>query len=82
MRFLTDADFNFVGRRSAAALVSLAAIALGIGSLVVHQGPRYSIDFTGGSLIQVQFQDAVAVEDIRSVLSDAGFPRAEIQRFG
>ena len=29
-------------------------IGVGLASLVMHGGPRYSIDFTGGSLVQVQ----------------------------
>ena len=50
--------------------------------LIAVSGFRYSIEFTGGTLMQLEFQQPVDVSDVRSALSDAGIDGAEIQRFG
>src|SRR3989454_337915 len=44
--------------------------------------PVNSIEFTGGTLIQVQTKEAVGTERIRSALDAAGIRDAEIQQFG
>jgi preprotein translocase SecF subunit len=42
---------------------------LRIGSLIVHGGPKYSIDFKGGSLLEMHFTKPVEISDIRQALS-------------
>ena len=54
MNFLADTNVDFIGKRRIALVLSLLMIGVGLASLVMHGGPRYSIDFTGGSLVQVQ----------------------------
>lgn len=39
------------------------------------RGLNYGIDFTGGSLVEVRFDHAVKVEDIRNLLNDLGLGR-------
>jgi preprotein translocase subunit SecF len=82
MRLLTESNYDFVRRGRLAMGISALVIVLGLVSLVAKGGPRYSIDFTGGSLIQVQFQQAVPVEEVRATLASVGYSSAEIQRFG
>jgi SecD/SecF fusion protein len=62
-------------------LVSVAAVTLGIGGLLVR-GLDFGIEFTGGRLVEVSTSDTVDVEDARSAVSDAGFPTAVVQRSG
>jgi preprotein translocase subunit SecF len=82
MQFLTDTNVDFVRRRVLYAGLSLAVVLAGVASLVIHGGPKYSIDFTGGWITQVQFEAPVSVEEVRGSLSQVGFSDAEIQRFG
>jgi preprotein translocase subunit SecF len=82
MQFLAETSFDLVGKRRVAAIFSAVLILAGAVSLVLHGGPKYSIDFTGGSLVQVQFQEAVAPQDVRDVLGAVGYSDAEIVRFG
>jgi preprotein translocase subunit SecF len=82
MQILTNPNFEFIDRRVPAYLVSAVAILAGIVSLVVHGGPKYSIDFEGGSIIQMQFAEPVAIETIREELARVGLAEAEIQRYG
>lgn len=82
MQILTNPQFEFINRRVPAYLVSILAIAAGIGSLVTHGGPRYSIDFRGGSILQMRFAETVPIEEIRGALAGVGLSDAEIQRYG
>ena len=82
MEFLKrDTQFNFLGRRRLAGIISLALIALGIASLLVR-GLNFGSDFTGGTLVEVSYKDSVTVERVREQLKSAQFDGARIQYFG
>ncbi|HYL89814.1 MAG TPA: protein translocase subunit SecF [Burkholderiales bacterium] len=46
-----------------------------------HRGLNYSVEFTGGTLIEVAYQEAAKVDGIRQALEKAGY-KAEVQNFG
>jgi len=48
----------------------------------MHGGPRYNVDFTGGTLLQLKFEKDVRIEQIRSGLSAAGYGDSEIKHYG
>src|SRR3954453_19723145 len=48
---------------------------------LVHRGLNYSIEFTGGTVIEVAYKDAANVDGIRRALDDSGY-KAEVQNFG
>jgi preprotein translocase subunit SecF len=54
----------------------------GIASLIMKGGPLLSIDFTGGTVVQVKFDKPVKLTQLRSTLSEYGFKGAEIIEFG
>jgi preprotein translocase SecF subunit len=81
MRFFGKTHLDFVSRRRTAFLLSAVVIGAGLISLAVKGGPDLSIDFEGGILVQLKFQDNVATEDIRAALDEAGYPNSEIQTF-
>jgi preprotein translocase subunit SecF len=74
-------NYNFVGRRRIAYAVSILAMILGLGSLAV-KGLRYDIDFTGGTLVQVRFEQRPDIGKIRSALGKIGVGESIIQEFG
>ena len=82
MQFLAGTNIDFVGKRGIAVWVSLALILAGIVSLVMHGGPKYSIDFTGGALVQLQFAEPVPAQTVRDALAGIGYDDAEIVQFG
>jgi len=82
MRLLTNVNIDFLGKRKIAAVISAVVIAAGLLSLLVKGGPVLAIDFTGGTLAQLQFTISVDVGDIRDRLLDYGFNRPTIQQFG
>jgi len=48
---------------------------------LVHRGLNFSIEFTGGTLVEVGYQQAADVDAIRKSLDRAGY-KAEVQSFG
>jgi preprotein translocase subunit SecF len=74
--------YDFIGRRKWAYLISLAAILISLTSMVVKGGLRYDIDFTGGTLIQLRFEQAPDIGRIRAALGRIGLGESVIQQFG
>ena len=77
-----DPNYNFIGRRRWAYLLSIAFILIGLGSMAMKGGLRYGIDFSGGTLIQVRFEKPVPVERIRTALDGIKLGESVIQEFG
>jgi len=83
MQFIKpDININFVGKRKIAFVLSLAMILISIASLVVHKGPKYGIDFAGGTLVQVKFDAPVKLADIKSGLATVNLGKSSVQGFG
>jgi preprotein translocase subunit SecF len=74
-------NLDFVGKRQIAFSLSAALILLSLAALVVF-GPRYGIDFAGGSLIQVKFGKTVPISQIKDGLNSLGIENATVQRMG
>lgn len=55
-----------------------------IGSLVslFTQGLNLGLDFTGGTVIEVKFEQAADLNKVRTALGNSGFPDAQVQYFG
>ncbi len=83
MQFIKpDININFVGKRKIAFFVSLAMILISIASLAIHGGPKYGIDFAGGTLIQVKFNEPVNLKNIKSGLAAIDLEKSSVQGFG
>lgn len=83
MRLFQNAAFNFLGGRRRAYMLSATFIAAGLGSVALHGGLREGVDFTGGTLVQIQLSRESSVGELRDLLATAGYTRggAQIQRF-
>lgn len=86
MRLFANANYDFLGLRK----VSLSLSAVVLAALLVlsifwqfNQGGwlNYNVDFTGGTLVQVQFNQPTTVGDLRDLISPS-VPGTEITRFG
>jgi preprotein translocase SecF subunit len=75
-------NYDFIGKRKWAYYVSIAFTLLSLGSLVARGGLRYDIDFTGGTLMQVRFEGAPSVAQIRASLARIQLGDSVIQEFG
>jgi len=74
--------YDFIGRRRWAYIASIVVIGLGLASLIAKGGLRYDIDFAGGTLVQVRFEQRPAIQAIRASLAKIGRAEAVIQEFG
>jgi preprotein translocase subunit SecF len=81
MRLFANAKYDFLSRRKIAYLITLALTVPGL-LVVLFRGLNYSVEFTGGSLMQVESQKPVDVGAVRSALMERGIEGAEIQTFG
>jgi len=77
----TQPSFPFMKYRRIAYMLSAALVLATVGWIVV-KGPRYSVDFTGGTLLQIQTARALPADDVRATLDAAGFAGAEVQAAG
>ncbi len=77
-----DVNINFIRLRPFALTLSGILIILGLISLLIKGGPRYGIDFAGGTIIQVKFNKSVKADEIRAVLKKLNIQDATVQRFG
>jgi preprotein translocase subunit SecF len=82
MQFIKDTHIDFIGKRKIALIISAVLILAGLVSLIIQGGPSLGIDFTGGTSLQLRFENEVDIGEIRNILSDIGFSGAEIKEFG
>ena len=80
-RILHDTTIDFIRLWKITTTVTLLFIIPGL-ILIAVSGYRYSIEFTGGTLMQVEFKTAPDVAKIRSTLNTEGIGSAEIAQFG
>lgn len=89
LRVFGDTNLDFLGLRRGAFVLSIAFILVGIGSAVVKGGYNLGIDFAGGTLLELHFDPATSVGDIRQSLGDVrvgdrsvDLRNSEIKEFG
>lgn len=82
LRIFHKTSYDFIRFWRIAAGVSGAFILLGLASFGFSGSPNYSIEFTGGTLMQLEFTEPANASDIRAAVSEAGITGAEITQFG
>src|SRR4051812_9143135 len=83
LRLLHGTKLDFIKWWKHMAVLTAVWILIGVALFFQRgKGFNYSIDFTGGTLMQVSFAKPTTDEAVRAVTSSAGYSHAEIQRFG
>jgi preprotein translocase subunit SecF len=85
MRLFDKAEFQFIDQRRRAYVASAGLIVVGIAAMIfnvvsIGSWQNYGVDFTGGSLIQVEFHEPTTAAQLRAALGGAQAP--PITRFG
>lgn len=78
--FKYQSNYPLVQNRGKAYLVSAAILGVSLISLAIHGGLKLGVDFTGGTLLQIHFDQPMAADQVRRALADEGLAGAEIQR--
>ena len=85
MRVFTNAHFDFLGQRKRAYVLSTAIITAGVIAMIVNVATlgtwlNYGVDFTGGTVVQVAFNQPTAPGDVRAALG--GGDEQGVTQFG
>jgi len=79
LEILHGVNVDWMKRRHVAFLFSGACVLISIVSLVLHGGPRYGVDFTGGSLVEILVTPPVHADQVRAAVDQADYRGSEIQ---
>jgi preprotein translocase subunit SecF len=77
----TNLNFDFMKLRKTAMIISAVLLLLSMVSLAT-KGLNLGLDFTGGTLLEVSYQQPADIQKIRSQLDESGFPGSTVQNFG
>ncbi|MCK7551836.1 protein translocase subunit SecF [Marinobacter goseongensis] len=72
---------DFMGIRKIASVFSIALVIISIALLAVR-GLNLGMDFTGGTSVELEYQQAPALENVRQTLNAAGYDNFVVQNFG
>ncbi|WP_018951730.1 MULTISPECIES: protein translocase subunit SecF [unclassified Thioalkalivibrio] len=76
-----ESNIDFLGKRKITIAISLVLIIISV-ALLATRGLNFGIDFTGGTLVEVGYPEAVELDTIRETLSAGGYAGAQVQTFG
>ena len=74
-------NINFMRFRKIAITISLILFVGSIGSIFT-KGLSLGLDFSGGTLVEIQYEDSVDLQKIRGVLSENGYEDFQVVNFG
>ena len=74
-------NIPFMAMRKIVAVFSLTLIIISLGSLAT-KGLQFGLDFTGGTLIEVAYEEAPKLDDVRDLLGANGYSDVVVQNFG
>ncbi|MBR9885355.1 protein translocase subunit SecF [Marinobacterium lacunae] len=77
----TQKIYNFMGPRKLMAAFSLTLLLISVASLAIN-GLKFGLDFTGGSLVEIGYEQPADLGVIRNALEDAGYEDVTVQTFG
>ncbi|MBV2133837.1 protein translocase subunit SecF [Pseudomonas sp. MAP12] len=72
---------NFMGIRHVAFALTLLLTLASLASLAI-KGLNFGLDFTGGTLIELSYEQPAQLDKVRARLEQAGYPEAVVQSFG
>ncbi len=78
---LSETRFDFMGGGRRAMILSGALLAISLVAIVVR-GLNFGVDFTGGYTIEVGYEQAPDLTEVRTTLEEADLPDAQVQSFG
>ena len=80
MQLLQNTNIDFISRRKIGYFLSAVVILAGVFSLVLHQGPNFGIDFSGGVKIRADLPISSPLQEsaVKSQLTNIGYPNPNV----
>jgi preprotein translocase subunit SecF len=82
LQIIGQTHIHFMRFRRIPYAISVLLMAATAIWLVINGGPRLSVDFAGGTLLEIRTAEVLPVDQVRSTLEQSGFSGAEIQSLG
>ena len=82
LNVLKESKFDIIGKRKIAYTLSLIVIITGLVAFAQRGAENFGIDFTGGTIQQIQFEKAPDINQVRNALKSVNLGKATIQTFG
>ena len=90
MRLFNNTNYQFMSIRKIAFLISAVLVLTSLISEILHGGPKFGIDFRGGTFVELRFSDkndpnapvTAPIEEIRNLFVELGYGNAEIKNYG
>ncbi len=79
--FRVKKDIPFMSYRRISAVISVAIFFFSVLFLIIR-GLNLGVEFTGGTMMEVNYPEAANIENIRTTLSDIGLNDTQVQNFG
>jgi preprotein translocase SecF subunit len=79
VRFFKSTNIDFIENRYKFFAISGLLLLLTVGAFVYRGGLNYGIDFTGGILMRISFQNEVRLQDVRTTMKESGINSFELQ---
>jgi preprotein translocase subunit SecF len=80
-QLLKELNIDFMGKRRIAAIASGVVLLICLMS-IVFRGFNFGLDFTGGTVIEVGYEEPTEIAEVNAALAAGGFQGATVQYFG
>lgn len=82
MRIFHNTNYDFLGKRKLFYIISACIIVIGFAVLLTTKSIPLGIDFSGGTEIQIKFENEISISDLREAMDESGFQGMEIKTMG
>jgi preprotein translocase subunit SecF len=82
IELLPKVNVDWLGKRRLFFAISAVLILAGMISILRQGSLRYGVDFQGGTIVSVRFQERPPIDRVRSLLAGAGLANSQIQEMG
>jgi len=82
MEFFRNPNIDWIGKKWYFIGLSFVLSGVGLASLIAKHGPRYGIDFKGGTMVHIKFQQPPLLDRLRTALDAQGLHNTTLQRYG
>lgn len=78
--FKDTTTIDFIGLCRYAYILTFIVLFIGIAAIIMNRGLHYGVDFAGGVMVQVQFENDVQDENVKKALAGIDMPGLTVQK--